>query len=143
MVAITVPIVKQVSRRDLWDAFCALPRFSFRLNASGGVARVEERSGNWVEEGTVSDLVTATQETFNDLRDENSAMNLTILELRAEIEELKAKPIVLPRVDTVMGLVLQYQNKDRHHVTGNTNWAANIGMVVVDEVARINKRPGQ
>lgn len=71
------------------DAFCALPRFSFRLNASGGVARVEERSGNWVEEGTVSDLVTATQETINDLRDENSAMNLTILELRAELAKLK------------------------------------------------------
>lgn len=71
------------------------------------------------------------------------ALHLELLKLRAEIEELKAKPIVLPRVDTVMGLVLQYQNKERHNVTGTTNWAANIGMVVVDEVARLNKRPGQ
>lgn len=87
MDAINVSIVQQPSRRDLWDKFCSLSRFSFRLNASGGVARIEERSGNWLEESSVSDFVTQTQETINDLREANSAMTLTIVELRAALSD--------------------------------------------------------
>lgn len=28
---------------------CALPRYSFLLNSGGGVSRVEDRSGRWIE----------------------------------------------------------------------------------------------
>ena len=33
----------------LRKALCALPRYSFLLNAGGGVSRVEDRSGRWIE----------------------------------------------------------------------------------------------
>lgn len=33
----------------LRKALCALPRYSFLLNAGGGVSRVEDQSGRWVE----------------------------------------------------------------------------------------------
>lgn len=33
----------------LRKAMCALPRYSFLLNSGGGVGRVEDRSGQWVE----------------------------------------------------------------------------------------------
>lgn len=46
--------------------------------------------------------------------------------------------LVLPSVDQVMKLVMQYQESVRTNVTGTTNWAANLWMTVVDEVARLN-----
>lgn len=33
----------------LRKAICALPRYSFLLDRSGGVRRVPDRSGNWLE----------------------------------------------------------------------------------------------
>lgn len=33
----------------LRKAMCALPRYSFLLNSGGGVSRVEDISGRWIE----------------------------------------------------------------------------------------------
>ena len=33
----------------LRKGMCALPRYSFLLNSGGGVSRVEDRSGRWIE----------------------------------------------------------------------------------------------
>lgn len=33
----------------LRKALCALPRYSFILNSSGGIRRVEDRYGRWIE----------------------------------------------------------------------------------------------
>ena len=46
--------------------------------------------------------------------------------------------VVLPSIDAVMKLVVDYQLNKNKNVTGTTNWAANIGMAVIDEVKRLN-----
>ena len=46
--------------------------------------------------------------------------------------------VVLPSIDAVMKLVFDYQLNKNKNVTGTTNWAANIGMAVIDEVKRLN-----
>lgn len=40
-----------------WARLCALPAFSFLLNGAGGVARVKDPSGNWVELSEVQQIV--------------------------------------------------------------------------------------
>ncbi len=51
---------------------------------------------------------------------------------------LSARVVVLPSVDSVMNIVMRYQWNEKTNVTGTTNWAANLGMKVVDEVKRLN-----
>ena len=45
---------------------------------------------------------------------------------------------MLPSVDNVMNIVMRYQWNEKTNVTGTTNWAANLGMKVVEEVKRLN-----
>lgn len=52
--------------------------------------------------------------------------------------ELRARVVVLPSVDNVMNIVMRYQWNEKTNVTGTTNWAANLGMRVVEEVKRLN-----
>lgn len=40
-----------------WARLCALPAFSFLLNGAGGVARVKDPSGNWIELSEVQQIV--------------------------------------------------------------------------------------
>jgi hypothetical protein len=54
------------------------------------------------------------------------------------VAALQARAVVLPSVDQVMRIVLDFQDNKRKNVTGTTNWAANLGMAVIDEVARLN-----
>ncbi|ANI14436.1 hypothetical protein A9C11_10770 [Pseudomonas citronellolis] len=63
------------------------------------------------------------------------------LRVKAVVEEvaaLRARVVVLPSVDSVMNIVMRYQWNEKTNVTGTTNWAANLGMKVVDEVKRLN-----
>lgn len=58
--------------------------------------------------------------------------------LREEVAALRARVVVLPSVDNVMNIVMRYQWNEKTNVTGTTNWAANLGMRVVEEVKRLN-----
>ncbi|CAB5694617.1 Uncharacterised protein [Pseudomonas aeruginosa] len=58
--------------------------------------------------------------------------------LREELAALRARVVVLPSVDNVMNIVMRYQWNEKTNVTGTTNWAANLGMRVVEEVKRLN-----
>ena len=62
----------------------------------------------------------------------------------APVSEAKAQGVVmLPSVTEVMNIVFDYQHNKNKNVTGTTNWAANIGMAVIDEIARLNATPVQ
>lgn len=61
-----------------------------------------------------------------------------IQNLQKELEALRARVVVLPSVDNVMNIVMRYQWNEKTNVTGTTNWAANLGMRVVEEVKRLN-----
>ncbi|AVE33990.1 hypothetical protein [Pseudomonas aeruginosa] len=71
-------------------------------------------------------------------RQQCGGMEMEIEELRAELAELRARVVVLPSVDNVMNIVMRYQWNEKTNVTGTTNWAANLGMRVVEEVKRLN-----
>lgn len=58
--------------------------------------------------------------------------------LSEEVAALRARVVVLPSVDNVMNIVMRYQWNEKTNVTGTTNWAANLGMRVVEEVKRLN-----
>ncbi|HBN8419322.1 TPA: hypothetical protein L3701_002605 [Pseudomonas aeruginosa] len=58
--------------------------------------------------------------------------------LREEVAALRARVVVPPSVDNVMNIVMRYQWNEKTNVTGTTNWAANLGMRVVEEVKRLN-----
>lgn len=68
------------------------------------------------------------------LEEENGLLRAEL----AECEALRARVVVLPSVDSVMNIVMRYQWNEKTNVTGTTNWAANLGMKVVDEVKRLN-----
>ncbi|HFH3995795.1 TPA: hypothetical protein ACGJ03_001764 [Pseudomonas aeruginosa] len=71
-------------------------------------------------------------------RQQCGGMEMEIEELRAELAELRARVVVLPSVDNVMNIVMRYQWNEKTNVTGTTNWAANLGMRVVEVVKRLN-----
>ncbi|HCF5790972.1 hypothetical protein ACM7EK_30290 [Pseudomonas aeruginosa] len=71
-------------------------------------------------------------------RQQCGGMEMEIQELRAELAALRARVVVLPSVDNVMNIVMRYQWNEKTNVTGTTNWAANLGMKVVEEVKRLN-----
>ena len=52
-----------------------------------------------------------------------------------------ATRLVLPTPEQVMHVVMKFQWEDRKNGTGTTNWAANLGMAVVEYVARLNPAP--
>jgi len=51
--------------------------------------------------------------------------------------------MVLPTPEQVMHVVMKFQWEDRKNGTGTTNWAANLGMTVVEYVARLNADHGR
>lgn len=60
------------------------------------------------------------------------------------VSEAKAQgAVMLPSVTEVMNIVFDYQHNKNKNVTGTTNWAANIGMAVIDEIAHLNAAPVQ
>ncbi|HBO4894647.1 TPA: hypothetical protein L4V44_004534 [Pseudomonas aeruginosa] len=70
--------------------------------------------------------------------DDFDALEAEAQALREEVAELRARVVVLPSVDNVMNIVMRYQWNEKTNVTGTTNWAANLGMRVVEEVKRLN-----
>ncbi|HCG0940083.1 TPA: hypothetical protein NJF81_001054 [Pseudomonas aeruginosa] len=73
-----------------------------------------------------------------DLEDYLIAAKAEAQALREEVAALRARVVVLPSVDNVMNIVMRYQWNEKTNVTGTTNWAANLGMKVVEEVKRLN-----
>ncbi|WP_201268418.1 hypothetical protein [Pseudomonas aeruginosa] len=69
--------------------------------------------------------------------DDFDALEAEAQALREEVAELRARVVVLPSVDNVMNIVMRYQWNEKTNVTGTTNWAANLGMKVVEEVKRL------
>lgn len=51
--------------------------------------------------------------------------------------------MILPTPEQVMHVVMKFQWEDRKNGTGTTNWAANLGMTVVEYVARLNSDHGR
>ncbi|MBG7462478.1 hypothetical protein I5H11_19410 [Pseudomonas aeruginosa] len=70
--------------------------------------------------------------------DDFDALEAEAKALREELAALRARVVVLPSVDNVMNIVMRYQWNEKTNVTGTTNWAANLGMRVVEEVKRLN-----
>ncbi|HCE8379570.1 hypothetical protein [Pseudomonas aeruginosa] len=70
--------------------------------------------------------------------DDFDALEAEAQALRDEVAALRARAVVLPSVDNVMNIVMRYQWNEKTNVTGTTNWAANLGMKVVEEVKRLN-----
>ena len=54
-------------------------------------------------------------------------------------DQLAPVSVVYPSVDEVMKLVMNYQDNIRTNVTGTTNWAANLGMHIIDKVKELNQ----
>lgn len=61
--------------------------------------------------------------------------------LPAAIEE-KARGVVMPTVDQAMRVVLREMGSSKH-IRGTSNWCADVGRAVLDEVARLNAAPVQ
>ena len=97
----------------------------------------------WATDGyPIVELVRLSDATavIDQLRAENEVLTLRVMAgERQELDALKSAPVVMPSVTKVMNLVLDYQTNKRTNVTGTTNWAANLGMAVVDEIARLNR----
>ncbi|HBO4812616.1 TPA: hypothetical protein L4V13_002894 [Pseudomonas aeruginosa] len=72
------------------------------------------------------------------LRDERDSQQRVAINAMEELAALRARVVVLPSVDNVMNIVMRYQWNEKTNVTGTTNWAANLGMKVVEEVKRLN-----
>ncbi|UNY90618.1 MULTISPECIES: hypothetical protein [unclassified Pseudomonas] len=72
------------------------------------------------------------------LADDADKLEAEAQALREQLAALRARVVVLPSVDSVMNIVMRYQWNEKTNVTGTTNWAANLGMKVVDEVKRLN-----
>jgi len=52
---------------DWWDRFCKLGRYSFRF-ADGGVRKVDDIGGAWVEQHKAAQIVDAMQSEINELK---------------------------------------------------------------------------
>lgn len=50
-----------------WARLCALPTFSFLLNDAGGVARMKDPCGNWIELSEVQQIVDDAQSCIEEL----------------------------------------------------------------------------
>ncbi|OEO24031.1 hypothetical protein AX279_19550 [Pseudomonas sp. J237] len=74
-------------RRVLWDKYCALPRFSFLLNRSGGVGRWENKSGGWNDTHEVSQLIESAQDEINEQCDKLAEQAKEIERLRSIISD--------------------------------------------------------
>jgi len=55
----------------------------------------------------------------------------------APVPEAKAQGVVMPTVDQAMRVVLRGMGSSKH-IRGTSNWCADVGRAVLDEVARLN-----
>ncbi|MGD8148105.1 hypothetical protein [Pseudomonas aeruginosa] len=78
------------------------------------------------------------RQNFCDEQAANYQLQAHLKACLGELSELRARVVVLPSVDNVMNIVMRYQWNEKTNVTGTTNWAANLGMRVVEEVKRLN-----
>ena len=60
----------------------------------------------------------------------------------APVSEAKAQGVVMPTVDQAMRVVLR-EMRNSTHVRGTSNWRADVGSAVLEEVARLNAAPVQ
>lgn len=60
----------------------------------------------------------------------------------APVSEAKAQGVVMPTVDQAMRVVLREMGNSTH-VRGTSNWCADVGRAVLEEVARLNATPVQ
>ena len=58
----------------------------------------------------------------------------------APVSEAKAQGVVMPTVDQAMRVVLREMGSSKH-IRGTSNWCADVGRAVLDEVARLNAAP--
>ncbi|HCE6639504.1 hypothetical protein OV082_22820 [Pseudomonas aeruginosa] len=77
------------------------------------------------------------RQNFCDEQAANYQLQAHLKACLGELSELRARVVVLPSVDNVMNIVMRYQWNEKTNVTGTTNWAANLGMKVVEEVKRL------
>ena len=80
----------------------------------------------------------ALREEVADARRDAERHELRANQYSEELAALRARVVVVPSVDNVMNIVMRYQWNEKTNVTGTTNWAANLGMKVVEEVKRLN-----
>ncbi|EOH4135642.1 hypothetical protein ACL7E0_006482 [Pseudomonas aeruginosa] len=78
------------------------------------------------------------RQNFCDEQAANYQLQAHLKACLGELSELRARVVVLPSVDNVMNIVMRYQWNEKTNVTGTTNWAANLGMRVVEVVKRLN-----
>lgn len=79
------------------------------------------------------------RQNFCDEQAANYQLQAHLKSCLGELAELRARVVVvLPSVDNVMNIVMRYQWNEKTNVTGTTNWAANLGMRVVEVVKRLN-----
>lgn len=69
----------------------------------------------------------------------NQGLRVALQTANAHTKSLFEKPIKLLTPTEVMNVVMDYQHNKNTNVTGTTNWAANIGMAVVDAIRKINE----
>lgn len=60
--------------RKFWQQLCQLPKFSFLSPPNGGVVRVKDQSGNWVECSEVRRIVDAAEDEISSLRQQLESM---------------------------------------------------------------------
>ncbi|EPM9935968.1 hypothetical protein ACTTTA_006192 [Pseudomonas aeruginosa] len=78
------------------------------------------------------------RQNFCDEQAANYQLQAHLKACLGELSELRARVVVLPSVDNVINIVMRYQWNEKTNVTGTTNWAANLGMRVVEVVKRLN-----
>lgn len=54
--------------RRYWKMICAMPRYSFMLNDVGGVVRVQDSTGNWIDRDAAWGIVDSAEDTIAELR---------------------------------------------------------------------------
>lgn len=58
-----------------WARLCALPAFSFLLNGTGGVARVKNPGGNWIELSEVQQIIDDAESRITELERYKAAVD--------------------------------------------------------------------
>ncbi len=74
--------------RKYWARLCALPKFSFLLNATGGVERMNDGCGNWVEISEVQQIVDDAENHIAELEAQAAAKCLHQIAEPASVDAL-------------------------------------------------------
>lgn len=90
-----------------WARLCALPKFSFLLSPAGGVARVEDTCGNWVEASEVQQLVDDAESRITELEKQLAAKHYEAVAMEAQAAEKCLHQITEPLSEQDAGLLEQ------------------------------------